>query len=58
MMDSSKVIITKRIFGSKKFSFENEIGLSSYDLALMSINKKVENSYFNLNESNNETYLI
>ena len=38
-MDTSKVIITNQKMITKQDSFEDEIGLSSYDIALISINK-------------------
>ena len=53
-MDFQKVIITKHKATIKKKSLENEIGLSTYDLALISNNKISKNS----NESANRTYLI
>ena len=40
-MDNPKLIITKQKTIAKQFSFEYEIGLSSYDLALISINKNI-----------------
>ena len=43
-MDTSKVIITKQKMLDKQDSFENEIGLSSFDLALISINKNTNRS--------------
>ena len=57
-MDNSKVIITKSKKKIKQYSFENEVGLSSYDLALISINKKsIKNKSF-MNDSSTATYLI
>ena len=38
-MDFPKELITKQTKGTKYFSFENEVGLSSFDLALISIDK-------------------
>ena len=38
-MNISKVIITKQKTIVNQYSFENEVGLSSYDLALISMNK-------------------
>ena len=38
-MDTSKMIISKQKSKASEFSFEEEIGLSSFDLALISINK-------------------
>ncbi len=50
-MDSQKVIITKHKLITNKYSFENEVGLSSYDLALIAIDqiikKKKSTSYAN-----------
>ncbi len=57
-MDSSKVIITKQKTIAKQFSFEYEIGLSSYDLALISINKITKKSKSLMNDSSKSTYLI
>ena len=57
-MDTPKVIITNQKTIVKKFSFEYEIGLSSYDLALISINKINKNSRSLMNDSPKSTYLI
>ena len=57
-MDSPKVIITKQKIISNKFSFENEIGLSTYDLALISINKISRMNKSFINEEENNTFLI
>jgi len=57
-MDTPKVIITKHKTISKQFSFENEIGLSSYDLALISTNKINKKSKLLMNQSIKATYLI
>ena len=38
-MYNPKVIITKQKTIARQYSFENEVGFSSYDLALNSINK-------------------
>ena len=48
-MNNPKVIITKQKAIAQQYSFENEVGLSSYDLALISINKisKKRKSYIN-----------
>ena len=43
-MDTPIVIITKQKKIAIYFSFENKIGLSSYDLALISINKTTNKS--------------
>ena len=52
-----KVIITNKKI-AKKFSFENEVGLSSYDLALISNNKITKRSKSLLNDTQKSTYLI
>ena len=57
-MDTQKVIITKQKTIAKQFSFEYEIGLSSYDLALISINKITKKSKSLMKESQKSTYLI
>ncbi len=57
-MDTSKVIITKQKMIVKQFSFENEIGLSSYDLALISTNKINKKSKSLMYDSSRFTYLI
>ncbi len=57
-MDTSKVIITNQKTRIKEFPFENEIGLSSYDLALISINKISKMRNYSINSSTNITYLI
>ena len=45
-MDTSKVIITNQNAIDKQFSFEYEVGLSSYDLALISLNKLTTKEHF------------
>tara|TARA_Y100001968_G_C19289706_1_gene683542 strand:+ start:310 stop:477 length:168 start_codon:yes stop_codon:yes gene_type:complete len=55
-MDLSKVIITEKKKIAKQYSFENEAGLSSYDLALISINKITNKSKFYMNDSSKNTY--
>ena len=60
-MDTPKVIITKITNEktiTKQFSFENEIGLSSYDLALISFNKISKKSKSFINDSSKTTFLI
>tara|TARA_B100000945_G_scaffold96556_1_gene75474 strand:- start:409 stop:582 length:174 start_codon:yes stop_codon:yes gene_type:complete len=57
-MNTPKVIITKQKKIAKQFSFEYEIGLSSYDLALISINKIKKKSESLMNKSLKSTYLI
>ncbi len=57
-MDTPKVIITKQTTIAKQFSFEYDIGLSSYDLALISINKITKKSSSLMNDSLKSSYLI
>ena len=57
-MDTPKVIITKQKTIAKQFSFEYEIGLSTYDLALISINKRTKKTKSLMNNSPKSTYLI
>ena len=57
-MHLSKVIITKQISTNKEFSFENEVGLSTYDLALISTNKIINQSNSSISAKSNKTYLI
>tara|TARA_B100000700_G_C14567506_1_gene634058 strand:+ start:361 stop:534 length:174 start_codon:yes stop_codon:yes gene_type:complete len=57
-MDTSKVIITNKKRISNQYSFENELGLSSYDLALISVNEISKRSKSFINESLKTTYLI
>ena len=57
-MNNPKVIITKQKVKAKQFSFEYEIGLSSYDLALISFNKTTKKSKSLVNDSSKSTYLI
>ena len=57
-MDTPKVIITKPKTIDMHFCFENEIGLSSYDLALISIDKITRKSKSFVNDSSKSTYLI
>ena len=57
-MNSSKVIITKQKTIVTQYSFENEVGLSSYDLALISIHKNTKERKSSLNDSSLTTYLI
>ena len=57
-MGISKVIITnpKKIVNLD--SFENQVGLSSYDLALISLNKITNKSKSYLNDSSRITFSI
>ena len=57
-MNISKVIITKQKTIANQYSFENEVGLSSYDLALISSHKNTKKSKSSLNDSSLATYLI
>ena len=56
--DNSKLVITKQSTIAKQFSFEYKIGLSSYDLALISNNKITKRSESLMYDSSNSTYLI
>ena len=55
-MDTTKVIVTKQKTIAKQFSFEYEIGLSSYDLALISIDKITKKSKSLTNDSPKSPY--
>ncbi len=57
-MNISKVIITKQKTIVNQYPFENEVGLSSYDLALISINKITKKSNSFINDSSKTTFLI
>ena len=57
-MNISKVIITKKQTIANQYSFENEVGLSSYDLALISINKITKKTKSFINDSSRITFLI
>ncbi len=57
-MDTSKVIITNQKRLARHYSFENEVGLSSYDLALISFNKITRKSKTYIKDSLNTTFLI
>ena len=57
-MNISKVIITKHKTIANQYPFENEVGLSSYDLALISINKISKKSKSFINDSSKTTFLI
>jgi len=57
-MNISKVIITKQKKIDNHYSFENEVGLSSYDLALISMNKVSKKSKSFINDSSKATFLI
>ncbi|WP_413390845.1 hypothetical protein [Prochlorococcus marinus] len=57
-MDTSKVIITNQKRLAMRYSFENEVGLSSYDLALISFNKITRKSKSYIKDPLNTTFLI
>ena len=57
-MSSSKVIITRQKSISNQFSLEDEVGLSTYDLALISLRKNIKKSKSSLKEPSENTYLI
>tara|TARA_B100000700_G_C14673255_1_gene681826 strand:+ start:38 stop:211 length:174 start_codon:yes stop_codon:yes gene_type:complete len=57
-MNNTKVIITKQKTIAHNYSFENEVGLSSYDLALISIKKINMKSKSFINNSSKTTFLI
>gem|GEM_PF-1495646 len=57
-MDTSKVIITNQKRLAMQYSFENEVGLSSYDLALISFNKITRKSKSYIKDPLNTTFLI
>tara|TARA_B100000965_G_scaffold39147_1_gene28809 strand:- start:307 stop:480 length:174 start_codon:yes stop_codon:yes gene_type:complete len=57
-MYCSKVIITNQKRTSNRYSFEEEVGLSSYDLALISINKIDNSSKSYQNDFSKITFLI
>ncbi len=57
-MNIPKVINTKQKKFFNQYSFENEIGLSSYDLALISINKINKKNKSYISHSYNTSYLI
>ena len=57
-MDTPKVIIKKQKTIAKQFPFEYEIGLSSYDLALISSNKINKKSRLLMNDSSKTSCFI
>ena len=57
-MDTPKLIITNQKTTPKQLSFEYEIGLSSYDLALISFNKITRKNKSYIEDSLNTTFLI
>ena len=48
--NSSKVIINKKNKIKKMFCLENEVGLSTYDLALISVDKSIKKTSFSLSK--------
>ena len=57
-MDSSRVVITKQKDLADLYSLDNEIGLSTYDLALISIDKIQKRKKLSINKVSKNTYLI
>ena len=57
-MEIPKVIITNQKKIINLDSFENQVGLSSYDLALISLNKITNESKSYLNDSSRITFSI
>tara|TARA_B100000965_G_C18910590_1_gene464369 strand:- start:73 stop:246 length:174 start_codon:yes stop_codon:yes gene_type:complete len=57
-VESKKVIITKQKRIYDRYSFDNIIGLSTYDLALISSNKIINKKKLTAIESSNITFLI
>ena len=57
-MNITKVIITKQKTIANQYSFENEVGLSSYDLALISIDKITKKNKSFIYDSSKTTFLI
>ena len=57
-MDTTKVIINKQRMLAKQSSIEFEIGLSSYDLALISISKITKKKKSLMNDNPKSTYLV
>ena len=55
-MNIPKVIITKQKTIDNQYSFEYELGLSSYDLALISMNKINKKSKSFINDSLKTTF--
>ena len=57
-MEIPKVIITNQKTIVNFDSFEDQVGLSSYDLALISINKITKRSKSSMYDSSKSSYLI
>jgi len=57
-MNIPKVIIHKQKTTANQYSFENEVGLSSYDLALISRNQIKKKSKAYTNDFTKTTFLI
>ena len=57
-MDTSKVVIANQKRLAMQYSFENEVGLSSFDLALISFNKITRKKKSYIKGSLNTTFLI
>ena len=58
VMDAQKEIISKQKSIAKHYSFENEIVLSSYDLALISFTKITKKSQSSINDFPKTTFVI
>ena len=57
-MNSPKVIITKHINVVNQYPFEKEIGLSTYDLALISFSKTIKKNDLRFSKATTNTFLI
>ena len=57
-MYPTKEILSKEKLASTQYSFVNEVVLSTYELALISINKCIKKNTFSINEQNKNMYLI
>jgi len=57
-MKFSKVIITKQNELNSEYSLENEVGLSTYDLALISFSKTINKNKSYIQDDKKNTFLI
>ena len=57
-MYPTKVIITKQERRTTEYFLENEVGLSTYDLALISIDKIFKKSTSSIDDKLKTTFLI
>ena len=57
-MDSPKVIITKKKIISNENPIDIEVGLSTYDLALISVNKIAMKNKVSIKDDIQRTFLI